>query len=109
MGLCVVREVCVYDEIFSKGSFLTALGHVRYAREDDHGVADQDDGAALVADVAIAFSPSQFHLAISQTATYSATPNPHPTKASWRLPLSTPSGRSYPPLQVNGGLMLWGV
>ena len=102
MGLCVVREVCVYDEIFSKGSFLTALGHVRYAREDDHDVADQDDdGAALVADVAIAFSPSQFHLAICQTATYSATPIlrrpvgacpcPHPVAGLILL------------LQVNGG------
>ena len=68
-------------------------GRYLYGREDDQGVADQDDGAALIADVAIAVSPSQFHLAICQTATYSATPVP--TKASWRLPLSTPSGSSY--------------
>ena len=41
---------------------------------DDHGVDGQDDGVALVADVAIAVLPSQFHLAICHTATYSPTP-----------------------------------
>ena len=41
---------------------------------NDHGVDGQDDGVALVADVAIAVLPSQFHLAICHTATYSPTP-----------------------------------
>ena len=41
---------------------------------DNHGVDGQDDGVALVADVAIAVLPSQFHLAICHTATYWATP-----------------------------------
>ena len=103
MVLCVVRLVvlCLYKK--DECSNLKCISMIKIMQratsqgarlcEDDHGVADQDDGAALVVDVAIAVSPSQFHLANCQTATYSATPVP--TKASWRLPLSTPSGSSY--------------
>ena len=51
--------------------------------EDHHG---QVDGAALVADVAIAVLPSQFHLAICQTAPYSAT---HPPPSPSHFPLES--------------------
>ena len=74
--------------------------------EDDQGVAVLDDGAALVADVAIAVSPSQFHLAICQTATYSATPIlRRPVGA---CPCPHPVAGPTPP-SSEWGLMLWGL
>ena len=42
------------------------------SHEDHRGIDGEDDGGALVADVAIAVLPSQFHLAICQAATYSS-------------------------------------
>ena len=74
------------------------------SHEDHRGIDGEDDGGALVADVAIAVLPSQFHLAICQTATYSATPL-HPRVYEGQLvpaPVLTQL-EALLLLQVNGG------
>ena len=78
------------------------------SHEDDHGVDGQDDGAVLVADVAIAVLPSQLHLAICHTATYSAPPPPQGLRRPvGACPCAHPVG-GFTSSSSEWGLMLWG-
>ena len=79
------------------------------SHEDHRDVDGQDDGGALVADVAIAVLPSQFHLAICQTATYSSLPLPlrelrlRRPVGGWPCPHPVPA---FTPSSSEWGLML---
>ena len=76
------------------------------SHEDHHGVHGEDDGGALVADVAIAVLPSQFHLAICQAATYSSSHFPSESSVYEGQLVAGPVHTQFKLLlllQVNGG------